>query len=246
MKKSPKVWKPLSPPVPGEALPEHIAIIMDGNGRWAVRQNLLRIRGHEAGAEAVREVVRYCGQIKVRALTLYAFSSENWQRPQAEVRFLMRLLKRYLINEIDELHANGVRMRSVGRVEELPSDVLEELESCKAKTASNTGLNLCLALNYGGHAELVDAAKSLSARAADGEITPEEIDIPMVSEQLGTAGLPPVELLIRTAGEQRVSNFLLWQACDAEFQCLDICWPEFRREHLEEAIHEYAKRRQRA
>ncbi len=243
---APTIWEPLDPPVLRPRMPRHIAIIMDGNGRWANRRNLIRVKGHEAGAEAVRKVVRYCGQIHLEALTLYAFSSENWQRPAAEVHFLMRLLRKYLIHELPELHANGVCLRSIGRTEKLPKNVRDELYRCQEATAKNTGLNLCLALNYGAHDELVDAARSLAEGVVAGELSPAEIDVDAFTKKLHTAELPPVDLLIRTAGEQRVSNFLLWQACEAEFHVTNFCWPEMEREQLEAAIIEFDRRRQGA
>ncbi|MCK6470831.1 MAG: polyprenyl diphosphate synthase [Planctomycetes bacterium] len=239
-RKSVPIWPTLKPPVPRAAMPRHVAIIMDGNGRWARQRGLVRIRGHEAGVEAVRDVVRYCGQTHVQALTLYAFSTENWQRPRKEVQYLMRLLKRYLVEELDELHANKVRLTSIGGVHRLPGDVLSCLEKAQTHTAGNSGLTLCLALSYGSHEELLDAARDLSAQAARGDLAPERIDAAAVEAALHSAGIPPVDLLIRTAGERRVSNFLLWQACDAFFHVTDTCWPNFRRADVAEAIHALA------
>ncbi|MCW8130395.1 MAG: di-trans,poly-cis-decaprenylcistransferase [Planctomycetota bacterium] len=240
------LWPTLEPPAPREFLPRHVAIIMDGNGRWASRRGLVRVRGHEAGVESVRDCVRYSGQTHLKALTLYAFSTENWKRPRTEVTYLMRLLKKYLIEERDELHANGVRLTSIGRVEELPKDVRECLEHVQEHTAGNRGLTLSLALNYGSQDEIRDAARALAGKVARGELSADEIDEAQVAAHLHTAGLPPVDLLIRTAGEQRISNFLLWQASGADFHVAQPCWPDFRRADLIEAMLAYAGRRKGA
>ncbi|MCZ7646803.1 MAG: polyprenyl diphosphate synthase [Planctomycetota bacterium] len=233
-------WQTLEPPAPREALPRHVAIIMDGNGRWARQRGWRRVKGHEAGADAVRDVVRYGGQIRLGALTLYAFSTENWKRPRREVQYLMRLLKKYLVEELPELHANGVRLTSIGDVDELPADVREELRHAERVTAENRGLNLCLALNYGARDELADAARALAGRVRRGELAPDELDEAAVGAALHTAGMPPLDLLIRTAGEERLSNFLLWQACDAIFHVTETCWPDFRREDLLSALEAFA------
>ncbi|MBI3828450.1 MAG: di-trans,poly-cis-decaprenylcistransferase [Planctomycetes bacterium] len=239
----PILWPTLEPPAPREFLPHHVAIIMDGNGRWASRRGLVRVRGHRAGVESVRDCVRYSGQIHLAALTLYAFSTENWKRPRTEVGYLMRLLKKYLLEERDELHANGVRLTSIGRTEELPKDVLERLEHVQQHTAGNTGLNLCLALNYGSQDELLDAARGLAEKVARGEMKTAAIDEAAIGRELHTQEMPPVDLLVRTAGEQRISNFLLWQSAGADFHVSQACWPDFRRGHLTEAIVAYAARR---
>ncbi|MCY3023642.1 MAG: polyprenyl diphosphate synthase [Planctomycetota bacterium] len=239
-------WPTIKPPLPRAELPRHIAIIMDGNGRWATRHGMLRISGHRAGVESVRDVTRYCGQIHVEVLTLYAFSTENWKRPKAEVRFLFRLLRKYLADERAELIANGVRLTAIGQTRALPDDVQAELQRTRQLTAANTGLNLCLALNYGAQDEILNAARALAARAAAGELTPADINEELLEQALFTSGMPPVDLLIRTAGERRLSNFLLWQACGAEFHVTARCWPEFRRTDLEAAIVEYARRRETA
>lgn len=236
-------WPTLQPPVPHELLPQHIAVIMDGNGRWAKSQGLLRVRGHEAGVAAVRESVRYCGQLHVRALTLYAFSTENWKRPRREVEYLMRLLKKFLRDELEELHLNGVRLTSIGGTRELPTDVRAELRKAQQYTAHNTGLNLCLALNYGAQDELADAARKVAVQVSSGKLTADEVSEATVTAALHTAGMPELDLLIRTAGERRLSNFLLWQVCGAEFHVEDACWPDFRRAHLKRAIEIFAERR---
>jgi len=241
VQKAPR-WPPLAPPVPPSRLPAHVAIIMDGNGRWATRQGLLRIKGHQAGVESVRRVTRYCGQIGVKALTLYAFSTENWRRPRTEVSFLFRLLKKYLVHERPELIANQVRLTSIGDTSALSTEVQTELRLTERLTANNTGLNLCLALNYGAQDEIVSAARALAARVGDGELQPGQITAELFERSLFTARMPPVDLLIRTAGERRLSNFLLWQACGADFHVTPVCWPDFRSEHLEEAILQCAKR----
>jgi len=236
-------WPVLAPPLPMEQMPRHVAIIMDGNGRWATRRGMIRVNGHEAGVDSVRAVTRYCGQVHIQALTLYAFSTENWKRPKAEIKFLFRLLKKYLVEERAELMANGVRLTSIGNIAGLPDDVQAELRKTEALTAGGTGLNLCLALNYGAHDEILGAAQTLAARAAAGELKSSDITEELFEKTLFTAGMPPLDLLIRTAGEQRLSNFLLWQACGAEFYAMPVCWPEFQRDDLEKGILEFAARR---
>ena len=236
-------WPTLKSPLSKDKMPGHIAIIMDGNGRWATQQGLIRINGHRAGVDSVREATRYCGQVHVKALTLYAFSTENWKRPKAEIRFLFRLLKKYLVEERAELIANNVRLTSIGAIHELPEDVQAELQRTQALTAANKGLNLCLALNYGAHDEILSAAQRLAADAVAGKINSKEITEEVFERQLSTSGMPVLELLIRTAGERRLSNFLLWQACDAEFYVTPVCWPDFRHKDLEAAIIEFGRRR---
>ena len=236
-------WPVIKKPVSSERMPRHIAIIMDGNGRWATRRGMVRINGHRAGVDAVRAATRYCGQVHVTALTLYAFSTENWKRPSAEIRFLFRLLKKYLVDERPELIANGVRLSTIGNIAGLPDDVQAELEITRVLTAANTGLNLCLALNYGAHDELAETALSLARQAAAGKLAPDTIDDAHFQNHLFTAGMPPLDLLIRTAGERRLSNFLLWQACDAEFYSTPVCWPEFQHTDLEAAIVDFSKRK---
>jgi undecaprenyl diphosphate synthase len=235
-------WPTLAAPAPPELLPKHVAIIMDGNGRWATRQGLIRINGHQVGVDAVRRVTRYCGQVKIKALTLFAFSTENWKRPKTEINFLFRLLKRYLISERAELIANNVRLTSIGNIAALPESVTSQLRLTQQLTARNTGLNLCLALNYGAHDELLSAARTLAVRVAEKSMTPDEIDSGLMGGALFTAGMPPLDLLIRTAGERRLSNFLLWQACEAEFAVTSVCWPDFREQDLEQAIVAFSRR----
>jgi len=236
-------WPALAPPLPRGKMPRHIAIIMDGNGRWAMQRGLIRVKGHLAGVEAVRAVTRYCGQIGLQTLTLFAFSTENWKRPKAEIRFLFGLLRKYLIKERAELIVNGVRLSSIGDTRALPEAVQTELRRTEELTAANTRLNLCLALNYGAQDEILNAVRTVAARVAAHEIRPEEITLGLLERGLFTAGMPPLDLLIRTAGERRLSNFLLWQACGAEFYVAPVCWPDFRRRDLDASLLEYARRR---
>jgi undecaprenyl diphosphate synthase len=224
-----------------DRLPSHIAVIMDGNGRWAAQRHLPRVEGHRAGIESVRAVVEGSARIGIQVLTLYAFSVENWKRPATEVSTLMMLLKRYLRSELNTLLGNNIRFKVVGRVEELARDVQRELRDAEAKTATNTGMLFNIALNYGGRAEIVEAAKRI---VADG-VPPDRIDEARFSSYLYTAGQPDPDLLIRTSGEMRVSNFLLWQIAYAEIWVTDTLWPDFRLRHLLEAIVAYQKRDRR-
>jgi undecaprenyl diphosphate synthase len=227
-------------------LPDHIAIIMDGNGRWARRRSLPRVAGHKAGVQSVRSTVETCAQLGVRVLTLYAFSVENWKRPRAEVETLWRLLRLYLRSELALMMRNDIRFSAMGRLDELPSYVRVELEEVIRKTSGNRGLLLNLAINYGGRAEIVDAVKSLVADALRQGASPElAIDEAAISRRLYTAGLPDPDLLIRTSGEMRVSNFLLWQIAYAELYVTETLWPDFKRTELLEAILDYQKRDRR-
>ncbi len=221
--------------------PRHVAIIMDGNGRFAERQGLPRVKGHEAGVRTIREITEECARLGLERLTLYSFSIENWRRPRTEVLFLMRLLKRYLVDERPTMAKNRVRLTAIGRLKDLPGPVRRELEKSMALTAANDGLNLCLALSYGGRAELVDAMRAIAKDVAAGRIAPGAIDERTIANRLYQPGADP-DLVIRTAGEVRVSNFLLWQISYSEFVISDACWPEFRVEHLHEALAEYARR----
>lgn len=232
--------------LPDKCIPRHIAIIMDGNGRWAKQAGFMeRIRGHEAGVDSVRAAVRACGELHVQVLTLYAFSVENWKRPEREIGFLMSMLEKFLRQEIDELNAGNVRLRVSGRVEDLPQNVRLALDNAIAATSGNTGLILNLALSYGGRTEIARAARLLAARVEAGEMRAEEIDEVALESELYTAGLPDPDLLIRTSGEMRVSNFLLWQIAYTEIYVTPVFWPEFRRIHLYEALLEYSKRDRR-
>ena len=231
--------------VPPERRPRHIAIIMDGNGRWARRRGETRIAGHRAGARAVREVVTECGRLGIQALTLYSFSSENWKRPAEEIDALMRLYLEYLVKERAELIENDVRFIQIGRREGLPRSVLEEVDHTVQATRDCTGLTLVLAVNYGSRGELTDAIRLIAGKVCRGELAPEDIDEQIVSDHLYTAGLPDPDLLIRTAGERRISNYLLWQISYAEIHVSQVLWPDFTVEDLHGAIRDYASRERR-
>ena len=224
-----------------ERLPSHVAMIMDGNGRWAAQRHLPRVEGHRAGIDSVRDVVETSARLGIDVLTLYAFSVENWKRPRAEVNTLMTLLKRYIRLEIGALHKNNIRFRAIGRIEELSEDVQNELELGTRHTAANTGMLFNIALNYGGRAEIVDAAR----RAIRSGVAPDTLDERQFGELLYTSGQPDPDLLIRTSGEMRVSNFLLWQIAYAEIWVTDTLWPDFRRRDLLQAIVAYQKRDRR-
>jgi len=224
--------------------PRHIAVIMDGNGRWARKRHLPRVAGHRAGVKSVREIIEASCRLHLEALTLYAFSVENWKRPRSEVETLWGLLRHYLHRELPELKRNDVRFQVIGRIDGLPAAVQNDLDVAMVETAANSGLRLNIALNYGGRAEIVDAVNSLLARARklDG---PLEVDERMLGEHLYTAGLPDPDLLIRTSGEMRVSNFLLWQIAYAEIFVTDKFWPDFHTLNLLEALLDYQKRERR-
>jgi undecaprenyl diphosphate synthase len=224
-----------------EQLPAHVAIIMDGNGRWAAQRHLPRVEGHRAGIDSVRDVVEASARLGIDVLTLYAFSVENWKRPRTEVNMLMMLLKRYIRLELGTLLKNNIRFRVIGRADELAPDVQRELELGTRKTESNTGMLFNIALNYGGRAEIVDAARRAIASGIDAA----DLDEAKFSDLLYTAGQPDPDLLIRTSGEMRVSNFLLWQIAYAEIWVTDTLWPDFRRRDLLEAIVDYQKRERR-
>jgi undecaprenyl diphosphate synthase len=224
-----------------DRLPGHIAIIMDGNGRWAAQRHLPRVEGHRAGIDSVRNVVETSARLGIGVLTLYAFSVENWKRPITEVSTLMSLLKRYLRLELNTLLRNNIRFRVIGREEELAPDVRGELKMAEEKTARNAGMLFNIALNYGGRAEIVDAAR----RAIESGVRPEDLDEQRFASFLYTAGQPDPDLLIRTSGEMRVSNYLLWQIAYSEIYVTDTLWPDFRRRHLIEAVLAYQKRDRR-
>ena len=229
----------------GGAVPRHIAIIMDGNGRWAKAKGLPRAAGHKQGAEAARKVLRAAGEAGVECLTLYAFSSENWRRSADEVGDLMGLLRFYLRSEIEALHKEGVRLKIIGDYKAFAPDIVKLIEEGVARTSSNRRMTLAIALNYGAQAELVQAARRLAERAAAGEIAPATIDEAVIGAELDTADLPPLDLLIRTSGEYRLSNFLLWQAAYAELLFVDTLWPDFGAEALAAAIAAYCGRERR-
>jgi len=226
-------------------LPRHIAIIMDGNGRWANAKGKDRSYGHREGGERIRPLVTECAKLGIEALTLYSFSTENWTRAQEEIDFLMGLYVEYLIAERGELHSNNVRFIQVGRRDGLPEEVLDELDKTVALTQTNTGLTLALALNYGSRMEITDAVQAIARKAKSGELDPESITEDTVEHHLYTAGLPDPDLLIRTAGEMRLSNYLLWQISYAELYVTDICWPEFDIPQLHKAIDAFANRKRK-
>jgi len=231
--------------LPRERLPRHIAIIMDGNGRWAKNRGLERIYGHEQGAKTVRNIVTHCARLKIEALTLYSFSTENWKRPGEEIDFLMGLYVRYLIAERDTIMDNNVQFRHVGRRAGLPESVLREMDQTVELSRRNSGLKLCLALNYGSRHEIIDAVRKIATKVQNGNLGPGDIDESLISDSLYTAGLPDPDLLIRTAGEQRISNFLLWQISYAELHVSDKLWPDFNEEDLNAAIKDFASRQRR-
>ena len=229
-----------------DRLPAHIAIIMDGNGRWARRRNLPRVAGHRAGIEPVRSTVETCSRLGIQALTLYAFSVENWKRPRPEVDMLWRLLRIYLRQELPNLMRNGIRFTCMGRLDGLPPQVRHDLENCIDATAQNNGLRLNVAINYSGRSELVDAVNAIVEDARlEGRLRDLRIDEESIAARLYTAGLPDPDLLIRTSGEKRVSNFLLWQIAYAELYVTDTLWPDFRTADLLNAILDYQKRDRR-
>ena len=226
-------------------LPQHVAIIMDGNGRWAERRHLPRIAGHRAGVKAAREVIENCAKLHIPALTLYAFSMENWRRPKAEIDFLMRLLREYLRKELPVIHRNNIRLLVIGRPEQLPAGIQHDIEQAMQTTAKNTGMKLVVALNYGDRAELVDAFNAILDCVRNDGMATFRVDEQTISDNLYTAGLPDPDLLVRTANEMRISNFLLWQISYSEFYVTKTLWPDFEKADLEKAILAYAKRTRR-
>ena len=245
LKPGSKDWL-LAQAIDPDRLPSHIAIIMDGNGRWARRRNLPRVAGHKAGVEPVRIAVETCTRLGIQALTLYAFSVENWKRPRAEVDTLWRLLRLYLRRELPEIMRNGIRFTCMGRLDGLPPQVRSELEAAVEATAQNTGMRLNVAINYSGRAELVDALNAIIEDARlEGRLRDLHIDEQSIASRLYTAGMPDPDLLIRTSGEMRISNFLLWQIAYAELYVTDTLWPDFRRADLLHAILDYQKRDRR-
>ena len=226
-------------------VPRHVAIIMDGNGRWAKQRGLPRIEGHRAGAESVRAIVRACGELGIEYLTLYAFSIENWNRPKAEVAALMHLLEFYLKQEIPELNKNNVRLTAIGRIHELPESGQKQLQKSIEALSKNTGLTLVLALSYGGRAEIVDAVREITREVKAGRLDVADIDEKVISNHLYTRSIPDPDLLIRTSGEMRVSNFLLWQISYAEIHVTETLWPDFRKPQLLGALDAYSKRHRR-
>lgn len=226
-------------------IPRHISIIMDGNGRWAKQRGLPRIAGHNEGVESVRDIVEACGQLDVDYLTLYAWSTENWKRPQEEVSLLMRLLLKALKNETDRLHRNNVRLKAIGDIKRLPAEVHDELLDDIERTKNNTGLTLTLALSYGGRWDITQAVQKIVHAAQAGSISEDQVTDVLISDSLSTAGVPDPDLLIRTSGEMRISNFLLWQLAYSEIVVSQQYWPGFRRNNLYDAISEYQNRERR-
>lgn len=234
---------------PGELnenqLPQHVAIIMDGNGRWATGQGLIRTAGHRAGVKTLKKIVKACADWGLKALTVYAFSTENWKRPHAEVDFLMDLFSEYLAKEIDEMDADNVRIDFIGRTWELSGGLQKQIADARQRTGKNAGLRFTVAVNYGGQDELVRAVQELAAQSVRGMVKPEGITAERLEQQLDTCGLPPVDLVIRTSGDMRLSNFLLWQTAYAELWFTDTNWPDFTPEEFGRALCEYARRERR-
>jgi undecaprenyl diphosphate synthase len=228
-----------------EKLPRHIAVIMDGNGRWARQRGSARVFGHQSGVKAVREVTEACAELGIGYLTLYAFSTENWSRPKMEVDALMSLLVSTIASETKTLMKNNVKLRSIGCRANLPQKVQNELDECMHKTAANTGLTLTLALSYSSRWEIIEAVKKLAGEVKNNQLAVDDINSDVFSQYLETSEMPDPELLIRTSGEMRISNFLLWQIAYSELYFSDVLWPDFRREHLYEALLEYQKRERR-
>ncbi len=228
-----------------DKLPGHVAMIMDGNGRWAKKKLMNRVKGHEQGSNTVREVVTACREIGIKVLTLYAFSTENWARPKVEVTALMELLKRFLVSELDTLQENGICLHIIGQMEKLPKDVQTVAMNAISQTQNNSSMTLNLAISYGSRQEMLDAVKTLAAKARTGEIDPEKITEDIFSQHLYTCYCPDPDLIIRTSGEYRLSNFLLWQAAYSELYITPTLWPDFGREELMEILYNYQERDRR-
>lgn len=226
-------------------LPRHVAIIMDGNGRWAKRRLLNRVKGHEKGVETVRAVVRTCRELNIAYLTLYAFSTENWQRPKKEINALMALLKSFLRKELPELQSRQIKLNAIGQIQRLPDDVRATLQEVINATSPNSGMQLNLALSYGGRTEITDMVRSISEKVAKGGLKPEDVDQAVVSEHLYTCGIPDPDILIRTSGEMRISNFLLWQLAYSEIFITETLWPDFSREEFLDILVNYQQRERR-
>ena len=231
--------------VPKDRLPRHVAVIMDGNGRWAQIRGMPRNFGHKQGVEATRRLVRAAHEIGLEALTIYGFSTENWSRPAEEVSLLMGLLKSYFTAEISELHKAGIRIRVIGRKDDFSPDIKSLLDQAETVTAANTGMTLCVALSYGGRQEIMDGVKALAVQVADGTLRPEDISAGHLEGALESADLPSLDLIIRTSGEQRLSNFLLWQAAYAELYFDPVLWPDYSAKHLTTALLAFANRERR-
>jgi undecaprenyl diphosphate synthase len=231
--------------IPRDQLPNHIAVIMDGNGRWAQRQGLPRIEGHRNGVTSVRKITEECARLGVDQLTLYCLSSENWKRPRLELDFLMHLLEQYMIEERALIMDQNIKVSVIGRRYGIPERVLGEIDKTIEMTSANTGTRLCLAINYGGRGELVDAIRRIASDCVDGKVAVEDLNEQTVGDYLYTSGMPDPDLLVRTAGEMRVSNFLLWQISYAEIWVTEKCWPEFREADLHDSLRDYVRRDRR-
>ncbi|MCI7717324.1 MAG: isoprenyl transferase [Mitsuokella jalaludinii] len=243
--KAPADQNPLYDRINWQRLPRHVAIIMDGNGRWAQGKGLIRTAGHKAGVKTLKNILKAAIDLRIEALTVYAFSTENWKRPRPEVEFLMKLFSEYLIKELEEMNDYNVRIRFIGRMEGMPEGLQRQMREAEALMKDNTGIRFNVAANYGGQDELIRAAQSLARKAAAGEIAPEDIDAEAIDQQLDTAGDPPVDLVIRTSGDQRLSNFLLWQSAYAEFYFTDVNWPDFTPACFVDALVDFAGRDRR-
>lgn len=241
IKKEPSALETLDP----AKLPRHVAIIMDGNGRWAQGQGMVRTAGHAAGEKNLSKIVRVASRLHIEALTVYAFSTENWKRPHTEVDFLMKLFSDALAKKIDEMDEENIRIGFIGRISELSAKLQEEFAKAVDRTKNNTGMRFNLAINYGGQDEIVRAMQKMAAKVQAGELSPQDITSEMVDGELDTAGLPPVDLVIRTSGDIRISNFLLWQAAYAEYYFTEINWPDFTPEEFGEALADFASRERR-
>jgi undecaprenyl diphosphate synthase len=242
---SPTITAEVELDVPAEKRPRHIAVIMDGNGRWAQRRNLPRVEGHRQGVASVRRTVEECARLEIEQLTLYCLSSENWKRPAAELDFLMHLLEQYMIEERSTIMQQGIAVSIIGRRDGIPDGVQREMDKTIDLSAANTGTRLCLAINYGGRAEMLDAVRRIAEDVRDGKLIPADLSEELISNYLYTRGMPDPDLLIRTAGEMRISNFLLWQISYAELWVTDRCWPEFQIADLHQAIRDFATRDRR-
>ena len=236
---------PLYDRINWQRLPRHVAVIMDGNGRWAQGKGLIRTAGHKAGVKTLKDVLKTAIDLRIEALTVYAFSTENWKRPRPEVEFLMKLFSEYLLKELEEMNDYNVRIRFIGRMEGMPEGLQRQMREAEALMKDNTGIRFNVAANYGGQDELIRAAQSLARQAPEGKIAPEDIDAEAVEQELDTAGDPPVDLVIRTSGDQRLSNFLLWQSAYAEFYFTDVNWPDFTPACFVDAMVDFAGRDRR-
>ena len=243
--KAPEGMNPLYDRINWQRLPRHVAVIMDGNGRWAQGKGLIRTAGHKAGVKTLKNVLKTAIDLRIEALTVYAFSTENWKRPRPEVEFLMKLFSEYLLKELEEMNDYNVRIRFIGRMEGMPEGLQRQMREAEALMKDNTGIRFNVAANYGGQDELIRAAQSLARQAAGGKIAPEDIDAEAIEQELDTAGDPPVDLVIRTSGDQRLSNFLLWQSAYAEFYFTDVNWPDFTPACFVDAMVDFAGRDRR-